>query len=98
MIRKYTDKLKTYVFGKPQTTEYRSGILVERRRLLWLPVAAAAAALLPNHSAANERADSLNDDGVGWQDFVRQTTPTAQALHKDPSLKGQDAYLFWIYP
>ena len=96
MIKKHLRKIGIYSFEKAKKIETDSGIIEERRKLLWLPVVAASAFLLPKQILSKEKPNSLISEGLDWQDFLKQVSPNAKELHKDSSSKGQDAYLFWL--
>ena len=88
------------------------GFSVQRRQLLWLPVLTASALLMgrprelfarqPANEESLKRTETNKDAGnalVGeltWDDFIKQSVPEAQELYKNPSPRGQDAYLFSI--
>lgn len=82
----------------PDKHQESETVMVERRRLLWLPVAVftAMAFGFPKMSSAKTRLVAVDEAGIGWDDFIKQCVPTAQELHKDSSVKGQDAYLYWL--
>ncbi|NNF00787.1 MAG: hypothetical protein HKN25_17360 [Pyrinomonadaceae bacterium] len=96
MINKWLKKICLFSIGKNEKTEVRSGILEERRRLLWLPVAAASAMLFPRRVWPNGISSAFVREGMDWKDFLKDVSPRAKELHKDPSIKGQDAYLYWL--
>lgn len=71
--------------------EIAPGVMITRRRMLWLP-AAAAVALAFNKNGAAQSASTNS----GWDDFLKQCLPKAQELHRDSSRNGQEAYLRWL--
>jgi hypothetical protein len=78
-----------------QDVEVESGLFIERRRILWLPILAAAPLVSPAFTFA-ESQDSRPGVTKTWDQFTRECLPTAAELHKDGSAPGQDAYLYWI--
>lgn len=80
--------------------EMSPGVLVERRAVLWVPLAAAAAFLWkppPLANAASEKPPSSADSSrLTWEEFLRQSVPVAKEMFKDASPEGQDAYLLRI--
>jgi hypothetical protein len=79
--------------------EMAPGVLVERRAVLWLPLAAAAAFLWkpPQLNAAGEKPPSSEDPGrLTWDEFLRRSVPVAKEMFKDASPEGKDAYLLRI--
>ena len=105
-----TNQLSTDQFSTDHAqpeTEQVPGLVITRRRLLWLsPLAAAALTFDPS----NLKAQSMTGPGagskdanknqssseIGWDEFVKQCLPIAQELHRDTSNSGQDAYLLWL--
>jgi hypothetical protein len=74
----------------------RSPGFVERRRLLWLPIFTAALLFSrPRMLNAQTQKPDLTKE-LGWDEFLKQSIPTAQELHKDSSNHGQDIYLYTI--
>lgn len=69
--------------------EIAPGVIIERRRMLWLP---AIAAFPFEKTAAMQR----ESERSGWDDFLKQSLPKAQELHRDSSRNGQEAYLRWL--
>lgn len=80
---------------EPQDLEVDSGLFIERRRLLWLPVLAAAPLVSPGFILAQGK-DPQSGVTRTWDQFTKECLPTAVELHKDASAPGQDAYLYWI--
>jgi len=87
-----------------QKVEVSAGVIVERRRLFWLP-AIAALPLMPKPLLAQEVAKKpeiasaslpLQPGELGWDEFLKQSLPPAEQLHSDSSAQGQDAYLHWM--
>jgi hypothetical protein len=81
--------------------EVSDGVIVERRRWLWLP-AMAAAAMVSGNSLAQDAAkkpetaaNSLPAQAgqLEWSEFLKQSVPAAAELHRDTSAQGQEAYL-----
>ena len=72
----------------PDTNELAPGVTIERRTILWAPLALAAAlhAARPAHAA--ETAAPLD-----WEDFIRLCPAEAAGFARDASEIGQDAYL-----
>jgi hypothetical protein len=87
--------------------ELAPGVMIERRRWLWLPALTAAAFALnpqqllaqgmtqtsPGNTTANKNQSTAE---LGWDEFLKQCLPTAEELHRDLSKRGQDAYLHWL--
>ena len=80
------------------------GVVIERRRMLWLPVVTTAALMggkafaqaAPKKPETNNSA-ALSPTGLlDWNEFLKQATPQAQELHRDSSPQGQDTYLHWL--
>ena len=69
----------------PQTSELAPGVTIERRSILWMPLALAAAAL-PARAAEISAA-------LDWDDFIRLCPADAAQFARDASEIGQDAYL-----
>lgn len=85
----------------PKQIEVSGGVIVERRRWLWLP-AVAAAALVSGKSLAQDAAkkpeatsNSLPAPAgqLDWNEFLKQSVPAAAELHRDSTARGQEAYL-----
>jgi len=81
--------------------EISPGLIIERRRMLWLPVMATAAMF----SIGAEAQDAAKKSEVSapsptgpleWNEFLRQALPQATELQRDASPQGQDAYLHWL--
>jgi hypothetical protein len=84
--------------------EVSPGVIIERRRMLWLPVIATAA-LVGDRAAAQEAAKKPEVGNnpapaatgpLDWNEFLKQATQRAAELHRDSSPQGQDAYLHWL--
>src|SRR5262249_38122184 len=81
--------------------ELAPGVSIERRSVLWLSAAVAAAVLPgargPRLSAAEgdeKPSETERPDGrIGWDEFVRECLSVATDCSKDASPPGQDAYL-----
>src|SRR5262245_16648659 len=81
--------------------EASPGLIIERRRLLWLPVMATAAIFCSDAESQNaaKKSEVNTPSSIGplaWNEFLRQTLPQAAELHRDASPQGQDAYLHWL--
>ncbi len=76
---------------KKGAKEIAPGVLIERRRLLWLPALAATASAFGKEAHAQSETSR-----AGWDEFLKQCLPKAQELHKDSSRSGQEAYLRWL--
>ena len=70
----------------PDSNELAPGVTVERRTILWAPLALAAAV------ARRARADALSPP-LDWDDFIRLCPADAATIARDVSEVGQDAYL-----
>lgn len=80
--------------------ELAPGVTVERRSVLWLPAALAAAVLTgrglrltAGPDGGKQPAPGPDDGRLGWDDFLKECRAVAGALFKDASPSGQDAYL-----
>lgn len=76
-----------------EKTEFESGVMIERRSFLWLPLVAVGAFLPATKAFAN---DNLVENALTWEGFIKECVPTAIELHKNTTAEGQDAYLFWL--
>lgn len=72
--------------------EIAPGVMVTRRRMLWLPAAAAVALLFGKDGFAQSVAPVKSS----WEDFLKECLPKAQELHRDSTRNGQEAYLRWL--
>jgi hypothetical protein len=81
--------------------EVSDGVVIERRRWLWLP-AMAAAAIVSGKSLAQDAAKKQEAAATSlpaqagqfeWSEFLKQSVPAAAELHRDSSAQGQEAYL-----
>ncbi len=105
MIEKLFSQNSAMLVDEDQTrAEVSDGVIVERRRLLWLPIMAATTVFSKN-SLAQEAArkpeaagttSSIQPGELEWNEFLKQSLPAAEQLHRDPSPQGQDAYLHWM--
>ncbi len=95
MIKDLFKNIKLFSSENAEKTEFETGVMVERRHFLWLPLIAAAALVSPKSIFANEHS-ALIEGAMTWDDFVKECLPKAVELHKDSSKEGQDAYLYWI--
>lgn len=71
-----------------------SGVVVERRRLLWLPVAAAGL-LLGRETARGESRGSRSKEGLAWEEFLAACVPSAKRLYESDDF-DEDTYLYHI--
>jgi hypothetical protein len=94
-VKNNLGSMSSWSADEPHDVEVESGLFIERRRLLWLPVLAAAPLLAPGFTFA-ESADPRSKVTRTWDQFTKECLPTAVELHKDASAPGQDAYLYWI--
>jgi hypothetical protein len=80
-------------------SELAPGVVVERRSVLWLPIAVAATTLFGRNSRLSAGEESRKQGRVdeagrlSWDDFLKQSRSVAAELIKDTSGPGQDAYL-----
>jgi hypothetical protein len=81
-------------------SELAPGVTVERRSILWLPAAVAAAVLCGRGSRLGAGEGGGKPGGpadaaghIGWDDFLKEARAVAAELIKDGSGPGQDAYL-----
>lgn len=95
MLKDYFRHIRLFTSENIEKTEFESGVIIERRRLLWLPVLAIAASVFPQNLFAAKNSDFLANS-MTWDDFLKECLPKAAELHKDSSKEGQDAYLYWI--
>ncbi|MFN7994666.1 MAG: hypothetical protein U0Q18_13750 [Bryobacteraceae bacterium] len=72
----------------PDSNELAPGVTVERRSILWVPFAAAAALWKPANASGSTAANALE-----WDDFIRLCPADTAELARDASDIGQDAYL-----
>jgi hypothetical protein len=70
----------------PDTNELAPGVTIERRAILWAPLAVAAAMLRPAQAATASAP-------LDWDDFIRLCPADAAEFARDASEIGQDAYL-----
>lgn len=96
MFRKNIEKPKLFAIGETENEEIGDGVFEMRRRLLWLPVLAATAIFLPRNASAQTLQTTPKTGEINWEAFIKDCIPIAKELHKDSSVKGQDAYLFWL--
>lgn len=89
---------------KQTSVEVSPGIIIERRRMLWLPVLAVTA-LVSNEATAQDvtkRSEAgktpapASTGPLNWTEFLNQSLSPAAELHRDSSPQGQDAYLHWL--
>src|SRR5262249_30306073 len=81
--------------------EASPGLIIEHRRMLWLPVMATAAMVSSNAEAqdAAKKSEGNTPSSTGplaWNEFLQQALPQAAELYRDASPQGQDAYLHWL--
>lgn len=94
MLKNFPGRSFLFENNEPFTDEVADGVFETRRSMLLLPFAAAALMLTSGSSA---KAQTMASQGkLGWDEFLKQSVPTAIELHKDSSAAGQDAYLFWL--
>ena len=94
-IKDLFKNIRLYSTVEAEKTEFESGVIIERRRFLWLPIVAATALAAPRSLLAGNT-PSLTEGVMTWDDFLKECLPKATELHKDTSAEGQDAYLYWI--
>ncbi len=76
--------------GDPVHDTPAPGVFVTRRRLLWLPALAIAAATM----RVEAQGESTGD--LGWEAFLDECLPRARQLHGDAAPRGQESYLRWV--
>jgi hypothetical protein len=78
--------------------ELAPGVVIERRAILQLPIAATLAAWLgaskPLFGDQASSAAGPDRGSLGWDEFIKTSVPLARELAKDASAAGQDDYLF----
>jgi hypothetical protein len=76
-------------------SELAPGVTVERRAVLTLPAAFLAAAFAARTSSvcAAEGRPGPGNDGLSWEDFLKEARSVAGQMFGDRSPSGQDAYL-----
>lgn len=74
--------------------EVADGVFETRRRLLWMPIAAAATLLLRQTAVFPQVSTQVVN--TAWNQFLKECLPTAEELHADGSAAGQDRYLRWL--
>lgn len=74
-------------------SELAPGVLVERRSVLWMPAAVAAAVLLGREPRLTADGQAGGDGRLGWDDFIKECKAVADEMLKDASGPGRDAYL-----
>lgn len=94
-VKNIISSMKLFSTDEPRNVEVEPGLFIERRRLLWLPVLAAAALVSPKLVSAAGKIP-MSDGTKTWDEFTKECLPTAVELHKDTTGAGQDAYLYWI--
>lgn len=94
-IKDLLKNIRLFSTAETEKTEFESGVIIERRRFLWLPLVAATALIAPRNLLAGEN-HTLLEGAITWDDFLKECLPKATELHKDTSAEGQDAYLYWI--
>ena len=75
--------------------ELAPGVTVERRAVLRLPIAFIAAAFAAQATDVSARDDlsGAANDGLRWEEFLKEARSVAGQLFGDRSPSGQDAYL-----
>jgi len=78
--------------------ELAPGVVIERRAVLQLPIAAALAVWLgaskPLFGDTASPAANADTGRLSWDAFLKTSVPLARQLAKDASAAGQDDYLF----
>jgi hypothetical protein len=78
--------------------ELAPGVVIERRVVLQVPIAAALAAWLgtskPLFGQEAGPAAGTGRGSLNWDGFIKESVPLARELVKDASVAGQDDYLF----
>ncbi|MEZ5428706.1 MAG: hypothetical protein R2747_20845 [Pyrinomonadaceae bacterium] len=88
--------IKFFSAATEEKSEFESGVVIERRNLLWLPVLAASALIFaPSEISARKPAAEVFGS-MTWDEFLKECLPRAGELRRDTTASGQDAYLFWI--
>jgi len=79
----------------PDTNELATGVTIERRSLIWVPLAIAAALRGQERVQGDPRGPGgpPHIASLGWEDFIRLCPADAAAFARDASEIGQDAYL-----
>ncbi len=77
--------------------ELSPGVIVERRRLFWLPVAAAGLLLGRGTARGESTPGQPGEDGKGltWEEFIAECVPAANELYESEDL-NEDAYLYQV--
>src|ERR1035438_4975936 len=79
----------------PDTNELAPGVTIERRAILWAPLAVAAVLRGQERVLEDPRRTPLRrfPAPLGWDDFTRLCPADAATFARDASEIGQDAYL-----
>jgi hypothetical protein len=93
VIKDLFKNIRLFSAKETEKTELKSGLVIERRSFLWLPLVAAAGLVSPRNLLGQE---ALLNNSLTWDDFLKECLPKAIELHKDTTAQGQDAYLYWI--
>jgi hypothetical protein len=92
-IKDLFKNIKLFSTVETEKKEFESGVIIERRSFLWLPLVALTALAFPRNLLAKV---NLPENSLTWDDFLKECLPKATELHKDTTAQGQDAYLYWI--
>ena len=78
--------------------EIAPGYFETRRRMLWLPVWLTGSAALAHAErvVTKQESTTITAAELDWEGFLKQCVPSAEALYKDSSPRGQDAYLHYL--
>ena len=76
-------------------SEIAPGFFETRRLMLWLPVWLAASAAFAHAEKIVIKEEAMTNQ-LDWESFLKQCVPPAEALFKDSSPHGQEAYLYWL--
>ncbi len=79
--------------------EIAPGFFETRRLMLWLPVWLTASAAFARAEKAITKQESMTNPTtveLDWEGFLKQCVPPAEALYKDSSARGQEAYLHYL--
>ncbi len=74
--------------------ELSPGVILERRRLFWLPIAAAAI-VFNRGIARGESTAGEEETGLTWEEFLKECVPAAKELYETEDV-NEDAYLYRI--
>lgn len=88
-----TKNIEVITAAETEKTEFESGTIIERRSFLWLSLATAATLVAPRNLSAQQ---TLMENSLTWDEFLKECLPKAVELHKNSSAQGQNAYLYWL--